>query len=154
MDELMELIGLVRTLRSEYNVPEAAQVEVRLANLSPALAAALASEQRALERLARVGRVERAGNGATGGAGAHAVMRSGAELHLPLAGLIDLDRERARLRAELERLDGQIRTTEGKLRNQDFVRRAPAEVVQRERDKVESFRDQRERLSGKLADLG
>jgi valyl-tRNA synthetase len=94
------------------------------------------------------------GNGGGGGAGAHAVLKSGAELFVPLAGIIDLDRERARLRAEIDRLDAQLRGTEAKLAKDDFVRRAPAEVVQRERDKVSSFRTQRERLSSKLADLG
>jgi valyl-tRNA synthetase len=150
--ELMELIGLVRTLRSEYNVPESSHVDVHLANLSPALSAALAAEERALLRLARVRAVASSPNGSAG-AGAHGVLRSGTELFVPLAGIIDLERERSRLRAELERLDGQLRATEGKLGKQDFVSRAPAEVVQREREKAQSFRDQRERLSAKLTDL-
>ncbi|MGH7554757.1 MAG: valine--tRNA ligase [Longimicrobiales bacterium] len=153
MSELMELIGTVRTLRSEYNVPEGSHVDVRLEHVTPALSAALAAEERALQRLARVGAVDVSGNGG-GGAGAHAVLKSGAELFVPLAGIIDLDRERARLRAEIERLDAQLRGTDAKLAKEEFVRRAPAEVVQREREKAASFRTQRERLSSKLADLG
>jgi valyl-tRNA synthetase len=153
MSELMELIGTVRTLRSEYNVPEGSQVDVRLTHVTPALSAALAAEERALQRLARVGTVDVSGNGG-GGAGAHAVLKSGAELFVPLAGIIDLDKERTRLRAEIDRLDAQLRGTEAKLAKEDFIRRAPAEVVQRERDKASSFRTQRERLSNKLADLG
>jgi valyl-tRNA synthetase len=153
LDELMELIGVIRTLRSEYKVPESSHVELRLTNLSPALSAALAVEERALLRLGRVRRVDVSGNGSGGGGGAHAVLRSGVELFVPLADIIDLDRERARLRSEIERLDGQLRATEGKLQNQDFVARAPAEVVQRERAKAQSLRDQRERLASKLADL-
>jgi valyl-tRNA synthetase len=151
--ELMELIGAVRTLRSTYNVPENAQVDVRLVNLSPALSAALGAEERAVQRLARVRTIHAGGNGVSGGAAARAVLRSGAEVSVPLAGIIDLDRERARIRGELERVSGQLRAAEGKLGNTDFVGRAPAEVVQRERDKLENFRQQRDRLSGILADL-
>jgi valyl-tRNA synthetase len=152
LGELMELIGVIRTLRSEYKVPENSQVELRLTNLSPALSAALAVEERALLRLGRVRQVDVTGNG-SGHGGAHAVLRSGVELFVPLAGIIDLDRERARLRGEIDRVDTQLRATEGKLQNQDFVNRAPADVVQRERDKAESLRDQRARLSSKLTDL-
>ncbi len=152
LGELMELIGVVRTLRSEYKVPEASQVDLHLSNMTPALTAALAVEQRALQRLARVRTVSATGNG--GGTGAHAVLRNGAELFVPLGGIIDLDRECARLRSEYERLDAQLHAAERLLASQGFVRRAPADVVQRERDKAHSFRTQRERLSGKLADLG
>ncbi len=85
--------------------------------------------------------------------GASAVLRSGTELFVPLAGVIDLDRERARLRDELGRLDGQIGGTEKKLANESFVARAPENVVAYERDKLASFREQRGKLAEKLASL-
>jgi valyl-tRNA synthetase len=81
------------------------------------------------------------------------VLRSGTELFIPLAGVIDLDRERARLRDEIQRLDGQITGTEKKLSNESFVSRAPENVVSYERDKLASFRDQRGKLAGKLQAL-
>jgi valyl-tRNA synthetase len=152
MAALMELIGTVRTFRSEYNVPAAAEVELRLSRVPAALREALAVEERAVRRLARVARITAAAAGA-GGRGAHAVLRSGAELFLPLEGLVDLDQERRRLSTELARLDGQIEGTEKKLSNEQFVARAPAQVVEREREKVARFRDQRERLAEKLAAL-
>lgn len=153
MEALMELIGAVRTLRSEYNVPAAAMVRIRLDNLSPALRAALDVEERALKRMARVdGLSIGAGDGASL-VGAHQVLRGGVELFIPLEGIIDLERERARLTAEIDRLDGQIRSTEGKLDNQQFVTRAPPEVVEKERSKAAVFRDQRARLAEKRAAL-
>ena len=88
--------------------------------------------------------------GADGEVGASAVLRSGTELFIPLAGVIDLDRERARLRDEIQRLDGQIAGTEKKLGNESFVARAPENVVQYERDKLASFADQRGKLADKL----
>jgi valyl-tRNA synthetase len=113
---------------------------------------ALAVEARALRRLARIGEVVRDG-APDGRAGAHAVLRSGAELFIPLEGIIDVDKERERLRKELERVEGQLRSSEARLASESFVTRAPAEVVERERAKVSNFKDQRDRLAEKLAAL-
>ncbi|HEX7049788.1 MAG TPA: valine--tRNA ligase [Longimicrobiales bacterium] len=150
---LMELIGTVRTLRSEYGVPTGRKVEVRLSQAPEPLRVALAAEGRALESLAGVAEVVYGDARANGQAGAHAVLRGGAELFLPLSGIIDLERERGRLGAELDRLEAQLRATEARLANTNFVSKAPAEVVAREREKAASFRDQRDKLSRKLAAL-
>ncbi|HEX6940108.1 MAG TPA: valine--tRNA ligase [Longimicrobiales bacterium] len=152
MAALMELIGEIRTLRSEYGVAAGALVEVRLANVPASLERALSAEERALRRLARVGEVRRNGE-ADGRAGAHAVLRSGADLFLPLEGIIDLERERGRLASEIERVERQLRSTEARLANEQFVSRAPAEVVEREREKAENFRAQVERLTHVLSAL-
>jgi valyl-tRNA synthetase len=73
---------------------------------------------------------------------------------VPLGDAIDVDRECARLREELDRIDGQLRSVAGKLANEKFVARAPAEVVEREREKEQSWREQRETLAAKLRALG
>jgi valyl-tRNA synthetase len=153
MNALVELIGSIRTLRNEYRVPDGAHVSIQLANIAPELAYALESESRALERMARVGRFERRTDGAQG-AGAHAVLTGGTELFVPIAELIDLDRERSRLGQEIERLENQLRGTEARLANPGFTGGAPPDVVQREREKADNFRDQLGRLATKLAGLG
>jgi valyl-tRNA synthetase len=81
------------------------------------------------------------------------VLRGGGELFVPLAGVIDLDRERDRLSREIERLNGLLRQTEQRLSNASFVERAPGDVVEREREKSASYRDQSDRLTAKLAAL-
>jgi valyl-tRNA synthetase len=148
--ELMELIGTIRALRSEYNIPPGTPLVLVLSNVSAALAGALAQEKRAVGRLARIAEIR--SNGGSG-AGAHAVLRSGVELFLPLEGVIDIERERQRLGSELTRLEGQLRGTEAKLANEQFTARAPDEVVARERARAESCREQRDRLAAKLAAL-
>ena len=152
MNELMELIGAVRTLRSEYNVPPAATVKVQLANVTDTLERALRVEQRALQRLARVEAVE---FGAAGNAkgGAHAVLRGGTELFVPLGDIIDVARERERIGEEVKRFDGMVRATEAKLGNEQFVGKAPADVVAKEREKLASLLEQRDRLANKLQAL-
>jgi valyl-tRNA synthetase len=161
MNALMELIGAVRTLRAEYNVPQGAHVSIRLAGVGSALGEALAAEERALRRLCRVESVEQGARngqesqqpGDAGPLGAHAVLRSGADLFLPLVGIIDVDKERQRLGRELERMESQLRGTEARLQSEKFTARAPAEVVAREREKADSLRDQRDRLAAKLQGL-
>ncbi|MCK7519237.1 MAG: hypothetical protein MZV64_16685 [Ignavibacteriales bacterium] len=66
-------------------------------------------------------------------------MVDGAEIFIPLEGLIDVDVERARLQKEIDRLDGIARSTAAKLSNPSFVERAPADVVAKEREKLESL---------------
>jgi len=156
MAALMELIGTIRTLRADYKVPPAQALEVRLSSVPPELAAALAVEERAVRQLARVGAlVIEDGRGAQEErvAGASAVLRGGAELFVPLEGIIDVERERARLRGEIERVESLLGAAEAKLQNPQFTSRAPAEVVAREREKAENLRGQRARLSEMLAAL-
>jgi valyl-tRNA synthetase len=155
MRSLQELISAVRGLRSEYDVPARAEVAVTLVHTPDVLQSALATEERSVKRLAGVGDLRQDGDGASGerGAGAHAVLQSGAELFLPLEGLIDVDRERGRLREELNRVESLLASASGRLGSQQFLAKAPPEVVAREREKAESLRDQRERLDRKLAAL-
>ena len=154
MNALMELIGAVRTIRSESAVPESAEVVVHVGHAGANLRAALAVEARALRALARVS-VLHVGEDGLGplGAGAVSVLRSGEEVFVPLEGVIDLQKERERVSRDVERLSGLIRSTEVKLANEKFVERAPADVVDKERDKLAGYRDQRDRLATKLAAL-
>jgi valyl-tRNA synthetase len=152
MEALIELIGTVRTLRSEYNVPPASRIGIRLNDVGDVLRAALRAEQRAVQRMARVDEIA-VNEAADGGVGAHAVLRSGADLFLPLAGIIDVEQERQRLGRELERIEGQLRGTDARLASEQFTARAPAEIVAREREKAASLRDQRDRLAAKLQGL-
>jgi valyl-tRNA synthetase len=152
MDALMEVISTVRTLRSEYHVPPATPVHIRLNNVSAALAEALRVEDRALRRLARVEAVLT--NGVTeAGTGASAVLRSGAELFVPLRGIIDVDQERQRLAKERERVKLQLHGTEARLASEKFTARAPAEVVAKEREKAANLRDHLVRLDALLQGL-
>ena len=73
---------------------------------------------------------------------------------MPLAGLVDLDKERDKLGKELEQLDKQLGALRGRLGNAGFTSRAPAAVVEGERDKERSWAERREQLAAKIAALG
>lgn len=78
------------------------------------------------------------------------IITDSATIYLPMSDLIDTDRERARLKAELNKLQAEIERIKGKLRNEGFVTKAPAAVVEGERAKLEKCR---ENLDGIMAAL-
>jgi valyl-tRNA synthetase len=151
VEELQEVIGAVRNIRAEYGVQPGARIPLRVASAPARLKEVLDGAPRALRDLARVEAVEYRGAG--GEVGASAVLRSGAELFIPLSELVDLGRERARLSAELDRLERQLAATERQLANESFVSRAPAAVVEREREKVKSYAEQRDKVAATLSAL-
>ena len=81
------------------------------------------------------------------------IVTDSATVFLPLADIIDVEKEKARLAAELQKLDGDIARTEAKLANAGFVAKAPAAVVEGERAKLEKFRENRAGVAAALAKL-
>lgn len=77
----------------------------------------------------------------------------GAVVHLPLAGLIDLDAERARLARELKRIESEIAKCEAKLGSATFVANAPAAVVAQERQRLDKWRDDHAKLGAQALRL-
>ena len=72
---------------------------------------------------------------------------------IPIAGLIDLDAERARLDKEIARIQGEIGKCEGKLGNANFVDHAPAAVVEQERTRLADWNTQLAALRGQAEKL-
>jgi len=90
---------------------------------------------------------------APAGAAAHAVLTGGSEIVIPLAGLIDIEKECAKMRAEVSELDKQITSREGRLNNPKYVERAPANVVANDRAILDEMKAKREQLAGKVRSL-
>jgi len=151
VEQLQEIIGAVRNLRSEYGVQPAQRIRLVVLDASAELRELLEVVPRILADLARIEDVSFQRE--EGEIGASAVLRSGSEIFLPLADVVDLERERTRLRAELGRVEGLLEGTSRRLANDTFVGRAPADVVQRERDKLRSFEEQVEKLSRTMRSL-
>lgn len=146
MDELKELVGSVRNLRAEYGIDPGRKINLVVSSVSLELQAALCEEEAGAMALARLSSLSVENAIPQGIAGAHAVLRSGVEVFLPLEGLVDIERERARITVELDRLEGMLAAATKKLANPEFSKKAPAEVVEREREKAHSFGQRRERL--------
>jgi len=86
--------------------------------------------------------------------GGHAVLSDGTSVFVPLGDAIDLGRECARLGTEVHRLGRLVESQEKKLSNEQFVAKAPADVVERERHKLSTWREQTEVLVKKRELLG
>jgi valyl-tRNA synthetase len=146
------LVGSVRTIRAEYHVPPGATLRVIVAPAGAAATAGFAAEHGTILRLAKLESLS--ADEPAEGIGGHAVLPDGTAVFVPLGDAIDVERECARLQEELTRIDRQLKSVIGKLANEQFVSRAPAEVVEREREKEQSWREQRETLAAKLRALG
>ena len=139
----------VRQIRGDYNVAPGKMLDVTI--LSP-------SDRRVYEENApTIGRLARArvtiGSGAAPESAAHAVLRGGSEVVVPLAGLIDVDKECHRLRGELEALEKQIVSREQRLANPKYVERAPEHVVRSDRATLDEMISKRGQLSEKVRTL-
>jgi len=149
MAELKELVGSIRNLRAEYGIDPGRRIDLVVSSPSEELLAALAEEEAGALSLARLSSLSVAKAVPSGMPGAYSVLRSGVEIFLPLEGVVDIERERERIIAELDRLKGLLAASENKLVNPGFTERAPAEVVERERGKAASIGQRRERLMRK-----
>lgn len=78
---------------------------------------------------------------------------TGAELFLPLEGLIDIDQTIAKLEAEWKKWDQEVKRVEAKLANENFVKKAPAAIVEEERQKEKEYREKREKTAARLAEI-
>ncbi len=144
---IRDLVAKVRAMRKEYGVGEGREVVLHATGGEGNFL--LDGRGEALRRLARIGNVktERA---APGTVGAGAVLRDGTELFMPLAHVIDLERERERLARQTGRLETRLRGLRAKLANENFVTRAPQAVVEREREKLRACKLQFTKLQEKL----
>ena len=130
---LVTLISEVRSVRAEMNVPAGAKAPLVIAGASAETAARLETHGSAIMRLARAESIATADTAPRGSA---QIVVGEATVCLPLAGVIDLTAEKARLDKEVAKLEGDISKIEKKLANPKFVDKAPQDVVDGEREKV------------------
>jgi valyl-tRNA synthetase len=150
---VQEIIRGIRNVRNEYRVEPARWVAVRIA--AGAQAELLAAQRTLIVRLARAAdeQLEIVPAFAVPPRAAATVVVGSVEVSLPLAGLIDLTAERGRLARELDAAEADVARREARLGSEQFVARAPAAVVQRERDGLAAARDAVARLRQRLDDL-
>jgi valyl-tRNA synthetase len=151
MSILQELLSAVRNIRSEYNVEHGRTITVQVRSADDALRRALGAEGEPARKLAGIESLSF--DGEAHGAGATTVLTSGAEVYVPLEGLIDLARERERLEKQAMELQRLVERSERRLASVDFVQKAPAHVVQQAREKLESLREQLEKVTDKRRTL-
>jgi valyl-tRNA synthetase len=132
---LKSVVSQVRQIRSEMNISPAKIIPLLLADGDASDRARVTKFAAQISFLARTEAPQWIDSGADEPAAAAAVVGT-LRVMIPLAGLIDLGAEKARLAKEISRIEVEIRKCEGKLGNANFVANAPAEVVVQERQRI------------------
>ena len=144
-------VSAIRQIRAEYNVTPGKLVDAVVIGRDDRARAVLGEESALIGRLARATIAARAQ--APAGAAAHALLSDGSEVVVLLAGLVDLDKECARVSTDLAQLEKQLGALQQRLANESFVSRAKPEIVEAERTKLGEWTIRREQLASKKRTL-
>jgi valyl-tRNA synthetase len=150
---VMEGIKAVRNIRAELSVAPSRRIPCVALAADEARQHLLEAASPYFRKLAGLSELSIGLFGAPKPEKAMSAVVSGAELYLPLAGLIDLEQEIQRLQKELEHLEAEVRRGEKKLSNPGFVNKAPADVVEKERAKLDDWMQKRDRVAARIAEL-
>ncbi|MCH1568464.1 MAG: class I tRNA ligase family protein, partial [Alphaproteobacteria bacterium] len=148
---LIEAISEIRSVRAEMNVPAGAQVPLIVVGASDATRARLGETEAVLKRLARLAEISEADAVPEG---AVQTVLGEATLALPLADVIDVDAEKARLSKDIAKLEGEIMKISGKLGNKGFLDKAPEAVIEENKARLAEEEARRDKLQSALARLG
>ncbi len=132
---VVDLISEIRSVRSEMGVPAAAQPALTLVAPPPELAAVARRWAETIRRLARVGDLAFADAPPSGSL---QIVVRGALAAIPVAGILDIAAESARLGKEIAKERGEVAKVDAKLANADFLARAPEEVVAEHQERREA----------------
>jgi valyl-tRNA synthetase len=152
MAMIMETVRAIRNVRAEFEVAPSRKVDA-IFHADGQVAAALDRSADVLAHLAGLAAVKMESAAAPKPEKAAAAVAPGVEVYLPLAGMIDIDKEIERLRRELENLQAETEKVQAKLGNESFVLKAPPEVVQKQRDRLADLEDQLTKVRVRVAQL-
>lgn len=148
---IRESIGAIRNLRAEYKVEPAKKIAAEI--VSKDHKKIIADNEEVIKFLARLDDLKIS---AKGEAPENSVSKflDGLAIHLPLAGMVDAEQERKRLKKEIDKLAGYIKQMSAKLDNKKFVDNAPNDIVKAERERLETARGSLKQFQEQLKQLG
>ncbi len=153
MQAIIELISRVRNIRSEMNIKPGERIPIVIASPDEKLREVFSSARDQISRLVRASEVSIGDRLDAPKASARAVLNGGAEVAVPLEGLIDFDQERRRLQREQEKLHAETAKLEAQLGNPNFVERAPVERVNEVRARIAEIAQQSSQLQQTVENL-
>ena len=146
MDWVVRAVSTIRAVRAEINVPPGARLGLIVRGASPDTGARLDRHDGLVRRLARLNGITNV-DGAPLPEGAVQAVVDEAVFALLVGEVIDIAQEKSRLERELQKLAGEIGKIDAKLANENFVARAPEEVVEEQRERLAELRQSRDRLA-------
>jgi valyl-tRNA synthetase len=150
MEYIIEAIKSVRNVRTEMNVPPSRKAKVKVFVTENEAAAAFKDGETYFIRLASASDVEYIDSKEGLPDKVVSILSRGAEMFIPMMELIDAEKEIERLNKEKENLEKEISRVKGKLSNERFVSKAPAEVVEEEKAKGEKYQEMLEAVIERL----
>ncbi len=152
MDLLQEVVRAIRNLRSQLKLAPDQKTPV-IVKAGEQSAACLNAESHQIRRLAAVDNLTIDAGAAKPEQALTAIITEDLEVYLPLEGVIDFEAERARLQKELTQVVAEIKRTESKLKSAGFLKKAPAEVVAREKSRRDDQEARLQKLQERLQEL-
>lgn len=149
---LVDIIRAVRNIRAEVNTPMSKQVKLFIKAKDENIQSQLEKNRAYVERFCNPSELVISTDVSLDEKAMTAVV-TGAELILPLEGLINIEEEIARLEKEYDKLNKEVERVQKKLNNQGFIAKAPAKVVEEERAKEQDYVEKREAVQSRIAEL-
>jgi len=153
MGAIIDLISSVRNIRSEMNIKPSERIPVLVGCPDEELRNTFSTARDQIARLVRAAEIEISDQLNAPRASARAVLVGGAELAVPLEGLIDFEQERQRLNREQEKLRGEATKLEAQLANPSFIERAPADRVDEVRSRIADIAQRNSQLQQTIENL-
>ena len=147
---VMEIIKAVRAMKKDADCPPSKKVELNIVTESKRL---LQVNKDCIIKLSGASALNFVESAASVEGKTVSSVTEIAQIYVPLGELVDIEKEKARLTAEIERIDGEIARAEGKLNNESFVSKAPAKLVDAEREKVKKYQDMKAKCVAQLESL-
>ncbi|KQU59419.1 valine--tRNA ligase [Bacillus sp. Leaf406] len=152
MKLLVDIIRAVRNIRAEVNTPMSKQIKLMLKAKDEETLAVLKKNAAYIERFCNPESLELSTDASAPEKAMTAVV-TGVELFLPLAGLINIDEEIARLEKELDKWTKEVSRVQGKLSNERFVSKAPQKVVDEEKAKEQDYLEKQATVKARIEEL-
>lgn len=150
MERVMEVIKAVRNLRSEMNVPPGRKADVILMAQDDQIRIVMEAGLSYIANLAAAASVDIVSQSPVKPDQSVTAITSGVEVYLPLKGLVDIDKETARLQKELDNLEKETTRLENKLNNPGFMSKAPQDVVEKEKEKLKDYQAKKETVKDRM----
>ncbi|MDA8083523.1 MAG: valine--tRNA ligase [Nitrospiraceae bacterium] len=145
MAVIMETVLGIRTIRGELNISPSLELKAAIRTRSAEAEDIISRDLGYIRKLARADIVE-TGSSVQKPKGSAAAVRTFVEVYVPLEGLLDIEAEIERLRKEDAKLDETVAFLNRKLQNEDFLRRAPKDIVAKEKEKYDECLRKKERV--------
>ena len=147
---IMDIIRGIRNIRGEMNIVPSQKVEAIISVRDAELASIVEEGIKHIKKLANVSEIkifvnlpEKPGKAATS-------VAAGAEIYVPLEGVIDFDVELSRLNKEITDICKELERVDKKLSNENFLNKAPGEVVEKEKNKKDEMEEKKRILENRL----